>query len=359
MTDQEHLKIGSLFAGYGGLDLAITSVFSNTETVWVSEVDPHPAKVLAYRYPNAPNLGDITQINWNAVQPVDIICGGSPCQDLSMVGMRAGMLPGTRSGLWETMLLAINTIKPSYAIWENVGGARSAKAFSCMEPRTGRVGDTARRPAIRALGRVLGDLAGIGYDAQWVSVLAAHAGAPHHRERVFVLAKRDGSHAGDWLTEPAPPVCMSVDSILPTPQASVYGDGDPENWRKRNQKLMDATGGCFGPQTEMIVPLIEPDGHGPWSVWTDAFRRWEKIAGYPVPELTVTIGNGKTRTSQFFIEWLMGLPQGWVTGVPGVSRRAAMKMLGNGVVPQQAALALKIMLARFKEYRGKHVQHFR
>ena len=98
----EALTHGSLFAGMGGLDLAITDVFGAT-TAWVSDVDPGANAILAHRYPDAPNLGDITRVDWATVEPVDIISGGSPCQDLSTAGRRAGMTPGTRSNLWESM----------------------------------------------------------------------------------------------------------------------------------------------------------------------------------------------------------------------------------------------------------------
>ena len=95
-------RLGSLFSGYGGLDLAVEEVFG-ARTVWNSDIDPGPRKVLAHRFPDVPNLGDITTIDWHEVEPVDVICGGFPCQDVSTVGKRAGIAPGTRSGLWAHM----------------------------------------------------------------------------------------------------------------------------------------------------------------------------------------------------------------------------------------------------------------
>ena len=186
-TQGRRLRIGSLFSGYGGLDLAVEEVFDG-ETVWFSELSPAPARVFAYHWPGVPNLGDITTIDWNAVEPVDVICGGSPCQDLSIAGRRAGMAPDTRSGLWESMLHAIAAIRPRLVVWENVSGALSAEAFSQLEPAEGYLGDGSAGPVLRALGRVLGDLAGIGYDAQWCGVRAADIGAPHARFRIFVAA---------------------------------------------------------------------------------------------------------------------------------------------------------------------------
>lgn len=133
------LRIGELFAGYGGLGAGVMELL-DAEVAWVSEFDKHPSKILAARFPDAPNLGDITKIDWATVPPVDIITGGSPCQDLSHAGQRLGMKTGTRSGLWVNMLKAIKTIRPKLVVWENVGGAFSAEATSEMEPCPGCVG---------------------------------------------------------------------------------------------------------------------------------------------------------------------------------------------------------------------------
>ena len=98
-SGEPRLRIGSLFSGYGGLDLAVEHVF-NATTVWFSELNAPVAHVFSRHWPEAPNLGDITAIDWSHVEPVDILIGGFPCQDVSTVGKRAGLAPGTRSGLW-------------------------------------------------------------------------------------------------------------------------------------------------------------------------------------------------------------------------------------------------------------------
>lgn len=90
-------KVGALFAGYGGLELAVSDVFPDAHPAWVAEFDAAPSRILAQRFPGVPNLGDVTAVDWAAVEPVDIITGGSPCQDLSHAGKRAGMRAGTRS----------------------------------------------------------------------------------------------------------------------------------------------------------------------------------------------------------------------------------------------------------------------
>lgn len=183
--------MGSLFSGYGGLDLAVHDVF-DAETEWVAEFEEAPSKILAHRFPGVPNLGDVTKVDWYTVPRVDIIAGGSPCQDVSQAGRRAGMTDGTRSNLWVEMREAIRIIQPEWVVWENVRGAASAKASSAsdMEPGTGLVGEAGARGGanLRALGRVLGDLASLGYDAEWRMVRASDVGAPHQRARIFVLA---------------------------------------------------------------------------------------------------------------------------------------------------------------------------
>jgi len=221
MHDQEdqplRLKIGSLFSGYGGLDLAVEHVF-NAETMWFSELNAPVARVFSRHWPGVPNLGDITTINWHEVEPVDILIGGFPCQDVSTVGKRAGLAPGTRSGLWAHMAEAIDALQPEWVVIENVRGLLSSPAtrppaegdphvtrnpgdatLRALEPDPWHLGDHAARP-LRALGAVLGDLADLRLDARWIGLPASLVGAPHQRFRIFALARRTVPHpAGDGL----------------------------------------------------------------------------------------------------------------------------------------------------------------
>jgi DNA (cytosine-5)-methyltransferase 1 len=183
------MKIGSLFSGYGGLDLAVMNV-TGAEVAWHCEWEDAPSKILDKHFPGVPNYRDVSKVDFTSVEPVDILTGGFPCQDLSLAGKRAGMKDGTRSGLWSEFARAIEEIKPRLVVIENVRGLLSAAATNphlescpwCM----GESGDG--EPALRALGAVLGDLADIGYDAKWTGVRAADAGAPHNRFRVFIIA---------------------------------------------------------------------------------------------------------------------------------------------------------------------------
>jgi len=183
------VKIGSLFSGYGGLDNAVVNV-TGAEVAWHCEWESAPSAILEAHFPGVPNYRDVTKVDFTQVEPVDILTGGFPCQDLSLAGKRAGLRTGTRSGLWSEFARAIEELQPRLVVIENVRGLLSAAATNpdlehcawCM----GEAGDS--EPALRALGAVLGDLADLGYDAKWQGLRAADAGAPHNRFRIFIIA---------------------------------------------------------------------------------------------------------------------------------------------------------------------------
>jgi DNA (cytosine-5)-methyltransferase 1 len=181
------MKIGSLFSGYGGLDLAVTELTGAT-VAWHCEWEDAPSKILEHHFPGIPNYKDVSKVDWTQVEPIDILTGGFPCQDLSVAGKRAGLKEGTRSGLWSEFAKAIETLKPKAVVIENVRGILSAKANSDLEPCPECMGNLDSKSVLRALGAVLGDLADMGYDAKWGGLRAADAGAPHNRFRVFIIA---------------------------------------------------------------------------------------------------------------------------------------------------------------------------
>jgi DNA (cytosine-5)-methyltransferase 1 len=180
------MKIGSLFSGYGGLDLAVMNV-TGAEVAWHCEWEAAPSAILEKNFPGVPNYKDVTKVDWALVPKVDILTGGFPCQDLSLAGKRAGMKDGTRSGLWSEFYKAIDIIRPKLVVIENVRGLLSAKADNGVEYSEEDLATLNGQPPIRALGAVLGDLADIGYDCKWTGIRAADAGAPHNRFRVFVI----------------------------------------------------------------------------------------------------------------------------------------------------------------------------
>lgn len=182
------IRVGSLCSGYGGIELGLQLAGVDHELVFVADPMPAAAAVLAAAWPDVPNLGDITEVDWHDQPRVDVLTMGFPCQDVSLAGQRAGMVEGSRSGLWWECRRAIHVLKPRVVLIENVRGLLSARAASDMEPCPTCVGDAEDPVSLRALGAVLGDLASIGYDARWTTLPASAVGAAHKRERVFVIA---------------------------------------------------------------------------------------------------------------------------------------------------------------------------
>ena len=354
------LTIGSLFSGALGLDRAAERAFG-AETVWVSDIDKGACKVLAYRAPGVPNLGDITTVDWRKVQPVDVITGGSPCQDISTAGRLAGMTEGTRSNLWVEMREAIRILQPAYVVWENVRGAYSARATSAMESDPRLLGDhNPSKPALRALGRVLGDLAALGFDAEWHGLRASDVGAPHARLRVFVVASHPErvNHLGRALDTNARRAGTPIDP-LPTPTASdgervstTYGNGMgmPLGIAVKllpTPSVADALGGHErrgGKRADELL-LKGIATHQAWGPYATAIAQWEAIHG-PAPAPTKPGRNGRPKLNPAFAEWMMGAPSGWITDTPGVTDNEAFKMVGNGVVERQALAALHIIQKR-------------
>lgn len=190
------MRIGSLFSGYGGLDLAVAKVL-NAEVAWHCEWDDAPSKILEKHFPGVPNYRDVSKVDFSQVEQVDILTGGFPCQDLSLAGKRAGLQDGTRSGLWSEFARAIEQIRPKLVVIENVRGLLSANANNGMEYSEEDLAVLNGRSPIRAMGAVVGDLADLGYDCKWTGVRAADAGAPHNRFRVFIIAyPADSQHNG-------------------------------------------------------------------------------------------------------------------------------------------------------------------
>ncbi|WP_329544678.1 DNA cytosine methyltransferase [Streptomyces sp. NBC_01356] len=159
------MPILELCAGYGGLGIAVEELTGDKVTV-VAEVHKAACEVMAYRFPDAPNIGDIRYQNWEELldQEIDKLTAGFPCQDISNAGKREG-IKGERSGVWFNVAEAIRILRPRHVYLENVGAIRN-----------------------RGQGAVLTSLSEIGYDAAWTSIRASDIGAPHMRERWFCVA---------------------------------------------------------------------------------------------------------------------------------------------------------------------------
>lgn len=252
------VKSGELFAGVGGLGRAVDEVFGTTPA-WFAEIDAAPSKVLAHHYPDVPNYGDVTTL----IDPprASVLAGGFPCQDVSLAGRRRGLRDGTRSGLWSEFARLIDTIRPDWVVIENVRGLLSADATGDMESCPWCLGDDGDQHALRALGAVLGDLAELGFDAEWTGLRAADVGAPHGRFRVFILAwpsantegvgggrrrgdvdgkKRAHESGSQRNAERSPTVGGGADALtlLPTPVAQPSGNTPEDHLRKKPGRVV-------------------------------------------------------------------------------------------------------------------------
>ena len=173
------VRFGSLFSGIGGLDLGLE--MAGMECSWMVEVDKFGSQILKHQWPEAEIYGDIYTIDGKELEPVDLICGGFPCQPVSLAGKRGGT--SDERWLWGEFARIIRQVKPRWVVAENVTGLLSANSG-------------------RAFAEVLRDLAESGYDAVW-NVFPAGGqggvGAPHKRERIFIVAKRITNSNDKWV----------------------------------------------------------------------------------------------------------------------------------------------------------------
>lgn len=166
------LTVGSLFSGIGGLELGLER--AGMRVAWQVEKDEFAQRVLSKHWPHVPKFSDVCEAGAHNLTPVDVICGGFPCQDISFAGKGAG-LEGDRSGLWFQFDRIIGELRPRVVLLENVAAI-----------------------LVRGLDRVLGCLTDRGYDAEWEVISACAVGAPHLRKRLFVVAYTDrGSLRGN------------------------------------------------------------------------------------------------------------------------------------------------------------------
>src|SRR5688572_4450644 len=160
------MNVLDLFSGIGGFSLGLER--AGMRTVAFCEIDPFCRRVLAKHWPGVPCYDDVRSLTAERLAAdgiaADVICGGFPCQDISVAGKGLG-LEGVRSGLWSEYARLIGEIRPRFVIVENVSALLS-----------------------RGLGRVLGDLAALGYDAEWHCIPASAVGAPHIRDRIWIIA---------------------------------------------------------------------------------------------------------------------------------------------------------------------------
>jgi len=180
MTERrDKFKVLDLFSGVGAFSLGLEAT-GGFETTAFCEINNHARRILKRHWPETPCYDDVCTLSRSALESdgiaADVICGGFPCQDLSVAGRMAGM-DGTRSGLWSEIARLVGEFRPRFAIMENV--------TNLLAGPVGRPGGW--------FGRVLGDLAALGYDAEWHCIPAGNLGAPHERDRIWIVAYPNGA----------------------------------------------------------------------------------------------------------------------------------------------------------------------
>ena len=279
---------GSLFAGIGGVDLGVGR--AGLECKWQVEIDDYATKVLEKHWPNVSRWRDVKTFppednqDWN----VDVIAGGFPCQDISVAGKGAG-LNGERSGLFFEIIRLARQLRPRAIVLENVSAL-----------------------LVRGMGTVLAELAEVGYDAEWHCIPAAGVGAPHRRDRVFIIAytQHDGSH-GDGEDEQERKREKVGRSQFARRDGSNRDVADSSSERQSRQRLH---GGRFSQKKDQ-------DGKANWFI--DSSERKE---------------------NNWHVEPNVGRV---ANGVP--DRMDRLKCLGNAVVPQVAEVVAKILLDKLEE----------
>jgi DNA (cytosine-5)-methyltransferase 1 len=363
--------IGSLFSGVGGLDLAVEAV-TGGRTVWQVEREPAARRVLARHWPDADrSCVDVREAR--GLAGVDVICGGFPCQDLSVAGTRTG-LHGARSGLFFELARVVGEVRPSLVVLENVPGVAAFRAeIEAALP---------------------------GYGCRWVKWSATAAGAPHLRRRVLIVATRGGGWLPDVDLTVSPDEWAQGGRLWPTPSVKgndnvqgaspTSGDGLATAARAAlwaTPRASDDRGpGRIVGRSTASEPLSEQARTWPTPCATDYKGRTIGGTGR-LPDALEETARGH-RLNAAWVEALMGWPVGWTepdgesmrgaadallaaprwprgrppadwsgpwpgyewepdrteTGPPTRGRPARLRACGNGVVPQAAAMALRAAL---------------
>lgn len=291
------ITIGSLFSGIGGLELGIEHALRDggfdVDTVFQCEADAWCRSILAHHWPSAVRFDDVRGVGPDAPR-VDVLCGGFPCQDVSYAGKGAG-LAGERSGLWFEFARIVRELRPRIVVVENVAALAS-----------------------RGLDAVLGSLSEAGYDAVWFDVRASDVGAPHRRERLFIVAWGVADGAREFSKRG---VCCGGRSGEPK---ATTGGG--------SRAMADAYGAGLEGQRG-----LRRDGRGRGSRQTRTRRNGGAFS---------SVGGGAdglpSRMDLAAHVWPVGSDEAQPEGEPprvakGVPmRRQRLKALGNAVVPQVA-----------------------
>lgn len=368
---------GSLYSGYGGLGMALRAVSAlPVRTAWHCDPDPDCDTTLAKHHPDVPNLGADNTPDWSRVERPDVLTLGPPCQPVSAAGRGLGVDdPRWR---WPYAHVALLALRPPVLFFENVANLAAGKQL----------------PLWRG---ILADMRAAGYQVAWTIIGACVVGAPHHRHRLFAVGRlRDDP--GPAVRHGDRALCGTRAPLLPSPVArdgdpGQRGEGSPEYWARR-QLERPTEGIPLGAAVRLLMPTPTSNdagrGHnstnsrgevdlagigallptprasdaangGPnqgitsgdvalssavisnrYGRYAPAVGRWERLTGRPAPEpVEPTARGGGFRLAPALPEWMMGLPEGHLTG--HLARPAALRLAGNGVCPQQAAAAFRIL----------------
>lgn len=250
-------KIGSLFSGIGGFELGLERAIP-AETIWQVEQEKFCQSILKKHWPKAKIYDDVRNITKDNVEPVDILCGGFPCQDISIAGKTRG-LKGEKSGLWWEMWRIISELRPRIIVLENVSNI------------------------LRLGGReVAGSLAQIGYDAEWTTIRASDFGAPHRRERWFCVTYPNSNRKPSRAKYATP---LEGDSSNPH-RASIKGDSQPIRLQKEKPApAMSFSRGNYWEEGPIESPLCYVDDGIPNRV-----ARLKALGNAIVPQCSQWIG---------------------------------------------------------------------
>lgn len=364
------LTIGSLCSGSGMMDHAVAEHF-DARVIWHCESDEDASLVLKHHHPDVPNHGDLTAVDWSTVERPDILAMGVPCQPVSAAGRQRGK--DDERWLWPYAHDAILALRPQWIVFENVRNLISIEKGELWRG-------------------ILADLRAAGYAVRWLTLGACAVGMPHHRHRVFALAEHVRADAPEAVRLDVRQcgATRSARRVLPSPVAAAgLGQGATRNGRGEPQLLSiaelllspratDGVGGADisthaegSPNLRTVASLLltpqARDGEGRnegdaeywerkgktpsnvgaavtlperWGTYAEAVARWSDIFGEP-PEPTEPNRNGAPRLRAAFAEWMMGWPSGHVTAI--VERNPALRIIGNGVAPQQLTRALVLL----------------
>jgi DNA (cytosine-5)-methyltransferase 1 len=279
-----------LFSGIGGFSLGLER--AGMRTAAFCEINSHARLVLRQHWPDVPIFEDVMALTAaDMPEKIDVICGGFPCQDISLAGKGAG-LAGNRSGLWSEFHRLISEIRPSWVIVENVSALRS-----------------------RGLDVVLGGLAALGYDAEWHCIPASAVGAPHRRDRVWIVAHVANASGGRCGGKESGEMELARRTETVSTSETVADANEQHRWGEPSGQLSEGreawNQSCGG--SAVATDTMQSGLQGQWQITS---RISEEL-----------------KNSSYSCWWEAEPSVGRVAnGVP--NRVDRLKQLGNAVVPQ-------------------------